>query len=140
METKFCDRLRSRSQKIEPCSLSLNLASHCCTVPLISYKIKKNVTSHLLERNFLKRGNKRREHKRSVHDDNTAKSSHNFQDSWNSFQQPINEPKEKKSNNTTPRIRSHNNCFFEIRGGFHKPPNENQKIGKLHGRRLQGPR
>ena len=93
------------------------------------------MTYHLLQSNFLKRDNKRRED--SVHDDNAAKSSQNFQDSWNSFQQPINEPgEEKTSNNTTPRIRSHSDSFLEIRGGLHKPPNENQKIGKLNGRRL----
>lgn len=66
------------------------------------------MTYHLLQSIFLKRDNKRREDERSVHDDNAAKSSHNFQDSWNSFQQTINEPgEEKNSNNTTPRIRSH---------------------------------
>ena len=82
---------------------------------------------NLLERNLLQRGNNRREDKCSVHDDIAAKSSHSFQDSWNSFQQPIKE-QEKNWYKTTPWVRSHIDGFFEISGGLQ---GENEKSEML---------
>ena len=98
----------------------------------------ENGELHLLERNLLKRGKKRREDKRSVRD-TAAKSSRGFQASRNSFQQTIKEP-EKNSYNTTPWIRSHSNGFVDVSGGLENLSNQNQKIGKVHRRRLQGSR
>ncbi|XP_015780131.1 PREDICTED: uncharacterized protein DDB_G0283357-like [Acropora digitifera] len=98
----------------------------------------ENVEPHLLERNLLKQGNRQRKDKSNVHD-NVAGSSRSFHDSWNSFQQPIKEP-EKNLYNSTPWVRSRSDSFVHVSGGLHNLSDENQKIEKVHRRRLQGSR
>ncbi|XP_067041852.1 serine-rich adhesin for platelets-like [Acropora muricata] len=98
----------------------------------------ENGEPHLLERNLLKQRNRHRKDKSSVHD-NVAGSSRSFHDSWNSFQQPIKEP-EKNLYNSTPWVRSRSDSFVHVSGGRHNLSDENQKIGKVHRRRLQGSR
>ncbi|KAK2563307.1 hypothetical protein P5673_013678 [Acropora cervicornis] len=98
----------------------------------------ENGEPHLLERNLLKQGSRQREDKSSVHD-NVAGSSRSFHESWNSFQQPIKEP-QKNLYNSTPWVRRRSDSFVDVSGGLHNLSDENQKIGKVHRRRLQGSR